>query len=549
MKIVTPRCSSTYARSLALLTGLCYSSLVLPASATTHTLISGGGDGSWNTGSNWTNDVPNLAGDTAAYSTAATAATTALDITGGGAVTIGVISKTASGNWTINTGTASGFVLDNTGGTGKAVIQNSSGSGALTVNPSIVFANTDLDVIASGTVTVGGAITASSSGLALTLKNNASNVMTLSGSLGTTGSSFALANTGTGTGFTIVSGNIGSNVSSITQNGNANGFLILSGNNSSYSGDVSITSGSLVLSSATALSASNLATLSGGTLDLGRTSNPSFSVTVAGLSGSTGNVTNSGQTAQTLTLGGSGTNSYAGTLGKSTSTANQNLRLKLAVALTGSGTQTLSGESFFTGGTTITSGTLLVNNTPTSSVISSGLGTGAVALNGGTLGGTGSIVGATTAASGSFLAPGTDGTAGTLTFASTLNISGLAGGAVGHLKFDLGAVGSSDKITLTTGALSIGTGLLNFDDFSFTTLSGFDNGVYTLLDTSTSITGTLGSSLSGVIAGHNAVLSTDGQDLFLTVTAGTIPEPSTYASLVGVVVLGSAALRRRRQAN
>lgn len=210
----------------------------------------------------------------------------------------------------------------------------------------------------------------------------------------------------------------------------------------------------------------------------------------------------------------------------------------LSVTKSGDFTQTLSGASnTYTGGTTITGGTLLVANTTGSSAT----GTGAVAVNGGALAGTGFISGATTVTGGA-LAAGTVGTVGTLTFDGTLDLSGLTGS--GNLKFDLAGVGASDTLVLSSGVLSIGSGLLNFNDFNFTALEGFDNGVYTLLDTSTSIAGTLGSSLSGVIAGRSAVLSTDGQDIFLTVTA--IPEPSTYAVLFGVMALGSAGLRRRR---
>lgn len=338
-------------------------------------------------------------------------------------------------------------------------------------------------------------------------------------------------------------------------------------------GSISLSSGNLFLGTSTNISANrHLTSLSAGSTTVGTGSTLSLFVgansataTVAALTvngtgavnirqGST-NVQNTSGTLQVASLTGTGTvqvtsvastgstgtlaiastsdASFAGVLANGSSGA-------LSVTKSGSFTQTLSGASnTYSGGTTITEGTLLVTN-----ISGSATGTGAVAVNGGTLGGTGFIAGATTVTGGN-LAAGTDGTVGTLTFNGALDLAGLTGS--GQLKFDLAAAGASDSVLLSSGALSIGSGVLNFDDFSFTTLAGFDNGVYTLLDTSTSITGTLGSSLSGVIAGHNAVLSTDGQDIFLTVTAGTIPEPSTYASLAGVMILGCAALRRRRQ--
>lgn len=69
----------------------------------------------------------------------------------------------------------------------------------------------------------------------------------------------------------------------------------------------------------------------------------------------------------------------------------------------GTGTTTLDVANTYTGGTTINDGTLLVNNTSGSAT-----GTGAVAVNdGATLGGTGSISGTVTIASGATLSPGT----------------------------------------------------------------------------------------------------------------------------------------------
>jgi autotransporter-associated beta strand protein len=75
-----------------------------------------------------------------------------------------------------------------------------------------------------------------------------------------------------------------------------------------------------------------------------------------------------------------------------------------AIAKIGTGTLTLSGANTYTGGTTVTSGILLVSN-----VSGSGTGTGAVSVNTGTLGGSGIIAGAVTigtnSGAGAFLAP------------------------------------------------------------------------------------------------------------------------------------------------
>jgi len=92
----------------------------------------------------------------------------------------------------------------------------------------------------------------------------------------------------------------------------------------------------------------------------------------------------------------------------------------------GNGKLTLSMASTYTGGTTITKGTLLVTNQT-----GSGTGTGAVQVNKGTLGGTGKITGAVTVgtgtSSGAILLPGKSATnPGTLTINGALTFNSLS---------------------------------------------------------------------------------------------------------------------------
>ncbi|MCE5277474.1 MAG: autotransporter-associated beta strand repeat-containing protein [Planctomycetaceae bacterium] len=202
---------------------------------------------------------------------------------------------------------------------------------------------------------------------------------------------------------------------------------------------------------------------------------------------------------------------------------------KLGLTKIGSGTQILSGTNTYTGATTVTLGALLINGDSSGAV-------GVVTVNSGaTLGGSGIIGGATTILSGGKLSPGAS--AGTLTIDDSLNISGALGGAAGSLLFDLG-----DMVTLTgTNVLTIGSGLLNWDDFVFTgTVTG--PRTYTLFDTGAAISGTLGTNLSGKIGSFDGTLSMSesGQDILLTV----IPEPATMSLLV---LGGLAALIRRRR--
>lgn len=212
---------------------------------------------------------------------------------------------------------------------------------------------------------------------------------------------------------------------------------------------------------------------------------------------------------------------------------------------TGAGTLVLTAANSQTGSTAVNAGTLRVNNTAGSAT-----GSGNVTIAAGArLGGSGTIgdgVGAITATLNGKLAPGNS--AGTLTFnlgTGKLDITGaitLTGTAA--LEFELGA--TSDLVKFTSGGLTIGTGLLEIDDFLFTGLAGLAEGDYVLFDSDTPITGTLGANLTGVIApGFTGTLQfADGtNDLLLHV----VPEPGSVSALIaGLGML--LGFRRSRKA-
>lgn len=265
------------------------------------------------------------------------------------------------------------------------------------------------------------------------------------------------------------------------------------------SATINLTGGSLTVSGAIAegvgpASITSTINLSGGTLEMNGNA-----ITVDTLNVESGTLRNLSQ----LNSGGTLTKTTAGTL-------------------------IVEGTNTYTGTTDINVGTLLVNGMHT--------GGGAYTINsGGTLGGTGTITTAGNAgvvlASGGKLSPGAS--AGELKLdlgTGVLNISaGITASDSQSLNFELGT--SSDRITLTNAGstLDIGSGLLEFDDFVFATIGGFSPGTYTLFDTGNTISGVLGSTLTGTLGGYAATIqfSPDNQDLLLNV----IPEPSAVALL------------------
>ncbi|CAM3124041.1 PEP-CTERM sorting domain-containing protein [Rariglobus hedericola] len=197
-------------------------------------------------------------------------------------------------------------------------------------------------------------------------------------------------------------------------------------------------------------------------------------------------------------------------------------------------TVTLSGINTYTGATTVNSNASLIVN---GSLASGSL----VTVNSGALlGGSGTIGGATTFAAGSKLSAGSNSTA-TLTFSGGLDISAAANNTAAFV-FTLGT--AFDKIVASS--LTLGTNVLDAADFSLTTGTGFASGQsYTLFE-NTSVTGTFTSFAVSNIGGSgiDGTVSLNGNNIVLTTSA--IPEPSTYALLLGAGTALLAGFRRRR---
>jgi autotransporter-associated beta strand protein len=114
---------------------------------------------------------------------------------------------------------------------------------------------------------------------------------------------------------------------------------------------------------------------------------------------------------------------------------------------TGQGTMRLGISSTYALGTTVSNGTLFVDNAS-----GSGTGSGGVAVYDGTLGGTGIIGGPVTTFSGGTLAPGSTNAIGTLTLNSAPTFNGT-----NFMQIDRnGGSRQADKIVLTAGTLTYG---------------------------------------------------------------------------------------------
>lgn len=187
-----------------------------------------------------------------------------------------------------------------------------------------------------------------------------------------------------------------------------NGSVIeLSNNTNNYQGDTTIDPQGTASSAPTLLAgAANVVPSGSGTgnvNDYGTFNLNSFNQLINGLNGN-GSVTSSGT--PTFAIGGTAANgSFSGTI--------QNA---VAVVKTGIGTQTLSGSSSYSGGTTVSAGTLFANNA------SSSLGTGAVNVNGGLLAGNGKIANGANALA--VNSGGTIGAGATAALAGTLTSTG-----------------------------------------------------------------------------------------------------------------------------
>jgi autotransporter-associated beta strand protein len=406
--------------------------------------------------------------------------------------------------------------------------------------------------------------------------------------LGTTGSGdrSILVNNGAAAVDARITGDITSTGGSFALSKTGAGTLELTGNNT-YSSATWLNAGVLRIGSTTALSSNANIVMNGGTLELGAADLAANLGTGAGqvqlrtgfafsASGATRNLTLNGGSAfrwgvdydgsRSLVFSSAGsdatinfTNAISLT---NTGPTNRVVEVKNGSAIvdarlsgvisqggevhgltkTGAGTLELTAANTYQGSTLVAAGTLHINGNQSAA-------TGDVLVaSGATLGGSGTIGGATFITSGGTLALGT--TPRQLAFASTLSFSTDSIFLV-TLNKGAGAIAGTDyDAVAVTGAALLSGALLEINltsNFEATAQTGV---VYTIL-TSSALTGAVdqGSVITVTENGKNYQFSINytGTALSLTLAGiSAIPEPATVTFAAGTLVLSLAALRRRR---
>ena len=451
-------------------------------------------------------------------STAVLAGTAGATKTTGGTVSLSR-GSTYSGGTTLTDGTLQ-IGVGNVGSVG-AITSSAIGTGSLALNGGQISSNNAANNrTLLNAITIGGNVTlgdATNTGIVI-----------FSADADLTGGTRTLTtSTGSGATFNGIVSNGG-----ITKDGA--GILILNGGNT-YTGPTTISAGTLQIGNGG--TSGSIATTSGVTNNAALVYNRSNDLTASYAIGGTGTLTKLG--AGTLTL--TGNNGYTGATTVSAGT----------LELSGTGSINSSTNIIVNGGTfknnssvnlaaplTFTSGTVGGTNLAGVAIT---VGTGNI-LSPGNSPGTMTADATTFANGGTYLfeinnAGGTAGANWDLLNATTLDVTATGGGftvSVASLVNPTNVAGNADGFVPDVSKaflfVDAGSAITSFSATAFT--------VNTTLFTNT-VTGTW------AIARGDTVSGGDNTQLYVTYTV--IPEPSGYAALAGVGMIGFALYRRRRQ--
>ena len=371
----------------------------------------------------------------------------------GNSVSLGLLSGS---NGAVITSGTSGAVTLSTSSSGSSIysgaIRDGSGTLSLIKAGTGTLALTGSNNFTGGTTIANGALNFTSNSLGTSgtilfaggvLQYGAGSTQDLSSRIGNSSAAIAI-DTGANT-VSYASVLNSTNIGGLTKSGT--GTLLLSASNG-YTGLTTITTGTLKLGNANALGViSNDLTINGGALNLNGNS-----VTVGSLSGSNGAVIASG-IAGTVTVKtiGSSSSIYSGII--------QNGSGIVGLIQAGTGMLTLTGSNSYTGGTTITTGTLQIGNGGSTGSINGNItDNGSLVFNRvNAIAVTGTISG-----SGSLVQKG----AGILTLSASNSYSGGTIISSGTVNFTNGALGSSGAISFTGAGGTLQYAAGNTQDFS-----------------------------------------------------------------------------------
>jgi fibronectin-binding autotransporter adhesin len=550
----------TYSFGTRTVSGTNFVTVTIAASAIPSSDWNVNGSGSWSVPSNWSNGLPDGAGNIANFGTGKTVAVnTPVTVTLDGNHTVGTLAFSNTNSYTIASGTGGAITLD--GSSSAATITDALGNHTISAAIHLSSTNTNVTVSnASNTLTLSGVLDGISSliksGLGL-LDLTGSNSYTGGTTIGTgtirvnnaasLGDASGVAKIGAGTleaqstfattrnfqltdvASTIqvdngssytVNGTISDGVTAGTLNKTGLGTLVLTSSNN-YSGGIAVNAGTVNFNSinnfgtgAVSFNGGGLQWASGNTADI---------------STRTVTINSNGATFDTngnnVTLANAIGNSGAGAL----------------IITTGTGTLTLSAASTYTGGTILKTGTVTLNNGAT-------LGSGAITFQGGTIRSNYSTSGRLALTS-PVIAAGQTGTIigsnrvslDSPTGGGTLNLLSSSGGNSNGQAGGIAFVGSFSGFTGTLNIQSTGTSLNGVE--LWTNGGGFSNGSLAnatinltnngRLGTFTASTGTpftigaLSGDSTSVLAGSDLV----GGGLS-TYTVGGLNTSSTFAGLI-----------------